>query len=136
MSVDSSFFTEEINSFFPDFLNGFLIKLQLRGRLINNIPDLGVTLESQYLIHINVENFLLVILTTLLLDLVEVVTGVLYLSVQELRHSVREVGVLGGRSLQDGAGPPVSVGEEQVHVLGVEWSGGLNLCDLLLIWGT
>ena len=119
--VDSSFFTEEFNSFFPDFLNGFPIKLELRGRLINNIPDLGATLESQYLIHINVENFLLVILATLLLDLVEVVAGILDLSVQELRHSVSEVGVLSGGSLQNGAGSPVGVGEEQVHVLGEEW---------------
>ena len=112
VSVDSSFFTEEINSFLPDFLNGFPIKLELGGRLINNIPDLGATLESQYLIHINVENFLLVILTTLLLDLVEVVTGIFYLTIQQLRHPLSDVRVLCGGSLEDGARPPVSPGEK------------------------
>ena len=40
VSADPSFFAEEINSFFSDFLNGFPIKLQLRGSFINNIPDL------------------------------------------------------------------------------------------------
>ena len=82
--------------------------------------DLRVTLQSEYLVHINVENFLLVVLTALLLDLVEVVTGIFYLTIQQLRHPLSDVRVLCGGSLEDGARPPVGVGEEQVHVLRVE----------------
>ena len=62
---------------------------------------------------------LLVILTALLMDLVEV-TGIKVkqsLASEQLHHPLCYPGVLGGGSLHDRAGPPVAVCEEQFQVL-------------------
>ena len=57
---------------------------------------------------------LLVVVTTLVVDLVELIPRVLYLTIQQVPHALCDGGVLGGGSLEDGAGPSVAVGEVQL----------------------
>ena len=57
---------------------------------------------------------LLVVVTTLVVDLVELIPRVLYLTIQQVPHALCDGGLLGGGSLEDGAGPSVSVGEVQL----------------------
>ena len=57
---------------------------------------------------------LLVVVTTLVVDLVELIPRVLYLTIQQVPHALCDGGLLSGGSLEDGAGTSVSVGEVQL----------------------
>jgi len=98
-------------------LNSLLIKLKLRSNSLNSISQPRISLETKYLININVENLLLSMFTSFLLDLVKVMAGILNLTVNKILHLLGNLRIFFLISLQDGARPPVYVGEEQIHIL-------------------
>ena len=88
----------------------------------HNNTDLRVSLQIDV-------DALLVVVTALLSDLLEVIPCILYLSIQQVPHPLCNGGVLFGGSLGDGAGPPVAVGKVQLYTL----RGAVNVSRVLLV---
>ena len=85
--------------------------------LINiNCYSCGTVVVATFLWSIQNYNFVPTC-TYYLLDLIKIAAGPLQLTVQQGDQPVRDVGILDGRPLQYGAGPPMTSGDKQTEVL-------------------
>ena len=82
------------------------------------ISDLNFVSLAKDLVNVDVEAGVLAIITVFMFDLIKVVAGVLYLAVEKRFQPAGGLRCVGlGISVKDGAGSPVSEGEEKVYIL-------------------